>query len=101
MSARDGASKQLLDLADEEEPTAVAGIGAAPYDPAEDREKIRGRIAIALISLLIGLISLLFVAILVGVVQIDDLDKIVATVLTPILGIVGAVIGFYFGGKSK
>ena len=26
---------------------------------------------------------------------------IVATVLTPIMGIVGTVIGFYFGEKSK
>lgn len=101
MSAGEGASKQILDLAGEEEPTAVARFGAAPYDPAQDREKIRGRIAMALIVLLIGLISLLFVAILFGVIKIDDLDKIVATVLTPIMGIVGTVIGFYFGEKSK
>lgn len=54
-----------------------------------------------MIILLIGLISILFLAILLGMVKVDDLDKIVATVLIPIMGIVGTVIGFYFGEKSK
>ena len=101
MSVGASVSNQPLDLTGEEEPGIVAKLGTAPYDPAQDREKIRGSIAIALILLLIGLISLLFVAILVGVVKIDNLDKIVATVLTPIMGIVGTVIGFYFGEKSR
>ena len=97
MSGGEGVSKQPLDLSEEEEPGTIA----APYDPAQDREKVRGWIASALIILLIGLISILFLAILLGMVKVDDLDKIVATVLTPIMGIVGTVIGFYFGEKSK
>ncbi|MFM7690092.1 MAG: hypothetical protein ACKPAC_11645 [Alphaproteobacteria bacterium] len=101
MSGVEVVSKQPLDLSEQEEPSAVAKFGAAPYDPAQDREKVRGWIASALIILLIGLISLLFVAILFRMVRVDDLDKIVATVLTPIMGIVGTVIGFYFGEKSK
>lgn len=101
MSGGEGVSKQPLDLSEEEEPGTIARFGAAPYDPAQDREKVRGWIASALIILLIGLISILFLAILLGMVKVDDLDKIVATVLTPIMGIVGTVIGFYFGEKSK
>ena len=93
--------KKPLDLSEEEEPGTIARFGATPYDPAQDREKVRGWIASALIILLIGLISILFLAILLGMVKVDDLDKIVATVLTPIMGIVGTVIGFCFGEKSK
>lgn len=101
MSGASGTTKEPLDLTASEEPGDVAKPGAAPYDPSQDREKVRGWIAIALIALLIGLITLLFIAILWKVVQVGDLDKIVATVLTPIMGIVGTVIGFYFGEKSK
>ena len=91
-----------LDLSGEPAPApAGTAFNATAYDPAQDREKVRGRIAMALIVLLIALVSLLFLAILVSVVKVADLDKIVATILTPIMGIVGTVIGFYFGEKSK
>jgi len=90
-----------LDLSGEPAPAQGATVGATAYNPAQDREKLRGWIAMALIILLIGLISLLFLAILTSVVKVADLDKIVATVLTPIMGIVGTVIGFYFGEKSR
>ena len=90
-----------LDFSDDPPSAQGATVRSASYDPAQDREKIRGQIAMALIILLIALIALLFLAILASVVKIADLDKIVATVLTPIMGIVGTVIGFYFGEKSR
>ena len=90
-----------LDLSDEPSPAQGATVRTAAYDPSQDREKVRGWIAISLIILLIALIAMLFLAILTSVVTVGDLDKIVATVLTPIMGIVGTVIGFYFGEKSK
>jgi hypothetical protein len=92
MSESAGNSNNPLDLTKDEKLGDVSGLAVVPYDPAQDREKVRGWIAGALIALLIGFISLLCLAIVFG---------IVATVLTPIMGIVGTVIGFYFGEKSR
>jgi hypothetical protein len=101
MSESAGNSNNPLDLTKDEKLGDVSGLAVVPYDPAQDREKVRGWIAGALIALLIGFISLLCLAIVFGIVKVADLDKIVATVLTPIMGIVGTVIGFYFGEKSR
>ena len=91
-----------LDLSGETVSTAPGpSVGAAPYDPAQDREHTRGTIAFLLIWLLIGVICILFVAVLSDKVRVFDIDKVTATILTPVVGLVGTVIGFYFGEKSK
>jgi len=88
-------------------------ITSAPFDPAQSREQMRGWIALALVGLLI------FVAIYPLAVGsyfavscgggtpcqdnsasfkflIDVFDKLLA----PLIGLVGSVIGFYFGEKA-
>ena len=100
---------------------ATTDGGAAPhapqpttidYDPSEDREHKRGQIALWLIWLLafivIGgmLLSLgPFVCTAIAgkesatckTLSIDDVKTVIETLLTPIVGLVGAVTGFYFG----
>ena len=101
MSGAAGNSNSPLDLTTDKKLGDVAGPDVVSYNPAQDREKVRGWMAGALIALLIGLMCFLCFAILGGMVKVTDLDKIVATILTPIMGVVGTVIGFYFGEKSR
>lgn len=88
-------------------PTAVS------YDPTQDRETIRGSIATWLIWTLIVVIA---VAVLTGlvtaigcsqsgtchpdIVELKTVRVIIELVLTPLVGLVGAVTGFYYGEKS-
>ena len=75
----------------------------SPYDPSEDRERKRGQIALALVGLLAGIasVSLVFVMFAASKERQDALKGVVELVFGPIVGLVGAVTGFYFGAKSK
>ena len=84
-----------------------------PYDPAPARENVRGTIALLLVWTMVGVIALVA---LVGVVtaynchlkdtctaettDLKSIRSVIELVLTPLVGLVGAVTGFYFGEKS-
>lgn len=89
------------------------------YNPAQDREKKRGQIATWLVALLIGVAAAPFLLILVRGVCVAadantaslaastcaglpavDLIEVLQLVLTPVVALVGAATGFYFGEKS-
>jgi hypothetical protein len=74
----------------------------AAYDPAKDRESVRGRMAMTLIWLLVGVIgaSLLTVWVVRPEDGVEDLVEVLKLVFGPLVGLVGAVTGFYFGEKS-
>ncbi len=71
------------------------------YDPSEDRERKRGQIALILVGLLAGLCV---VAVLLGTTVNDtraaSLKAVLELVFGPIVGLAGAVTGFYFGEKA-
>ena len=69
------------------------------YDPTEDREKVRGNLAQGLIILLAIVVIIPFLALMMGK-EIADVKAIVEVTLTPLVGLVGAVTGFYFGSKE-
>lgn len=85
-----------------------------PYDPAPARENVRGRIALLLVWTMVVVIGLV---VLIGIVtayncrlkdacSVDATDlksmrAVIELVLTPLIGLVGAVTGFYFGEKSS
>jgi hypothetical protein len=90
-----------------------ANIDAKPYDPGRARETVRGTIAQALVWTLVGVIAAIVLAGLVTAyachfkdsctpetVEIKTLRAVVEIVMTPLIGLVGAVTGFYFGEKS-
>jgi hypothetical protein len=98
---------------------AAAGIappppGTAPYDPGPDREKARGEIALSLVWTLVGIVIAALLMALVTAIRCSSirhpcsteatnlvaLKTILETLLTPLVGLVGAVTGFYFGDKS-
>jgi hypothetical protein len=84
-----------------------------PYDPAPARENVRGMIALLLVCTLVAVIGLVM---LVGIVtayncnpkdactaettELKSIRSVIELVLTPLVGLVGAVTGFYFGEKS-
>jgi hypothetical protein len=96
------------------EPEPEQSFEAKPYDPAPERENVRGRIALLLIWTLVGVIAFVVLSAIystLGCLKTDDgcskevldlsaLRIIVELVLTPLVGLVGAVTGFYFGEKT-
>ena len=72
--------------------------GTSPYDPARDRERMRGRIAVGILGLYAVVLLILLGALLGGNLTLDELQEAAAALLGPLVGVVGAVMGFYYGG---
>lgn len=83
------------------------------YNPLPDQEKARAYIAYILLGTMVG--SIIFIAI-AGAILAEDcytspkcmsakesmniVIQIMSLIFTPIVGLVGSVIGFYFGSKA-
>lgn len=75
----------------------------------EEREKKRGQIAVLLVRLLVGIVVASFVftylrsvtSMEIGGIAVKDVKEILTMIFSPIVALVGAVTGFYFGGKSE
>ena len=76
-------------------------LDAPEYDPAPEREKVRGIIALTLILLLVGTVLLSFLSLWLEWVTAKDLESLLKLVLAPIVALAGSATGFYFGGKSS
>lgn len=75
----------------------ITPVRDAQYNPAEDREDMRKWLGIGIIGTT-GLIALIAaIAILAGA---TDSETLLTGVFTPLIGLSGAVMGFYFGGKD-
>jgi hypothetical protein len=72
-----------------------------PYDPAEDREKARRLLAYGLLALLTTVVVALLAADFAGWIELDDTKDLAASILSPIVVLVGTALGFYFGGQGK
>jgi hypothetical protein len=94
-------------------PAEAANLEAKPYDPSLDRETTRGTIARTLVWTLVVVIGVVLLAGLgtiwtchakdacaADVVDLKPIRAMVELVMTPPIGLVGAVTGFYFGEKS-
>lgn len=100
--------------------TAVAPMPAVlsttSYDPSRDRETVRSRIALWLVFLLGVIVLFPFVILslrtgcrllsqgpdICSLLTITEITDTVNLLLTPVIGLVGAVTGFYFGeNKSR
>ena len=93
---------EVLDLSgDAPVPAALDEPKFKKYDPAPERERLPGTIALLLVSLLIGIVLLGFVSVWFKWVAIADLKQLPELVFTPVATLVGAVTGFYYGEKSR
>jgi len=71
------------------------------YDPRPHREKIRGIIAIILVITLVAVIGIILYKELWQKTEAVEIKDIAATILTPLIAVVGTVLGFYFGSKDN
>lgn len=78
-------------------------LSVTPFDPAKAQENARGRLATILMTLLVALtLALVIVAVvLVRPFNTETLGLLISGLLGPIVGIVGTVVGFYFGQASR
>lgn len=65
-----------------------------------DRERMRGWIALALVGLLAAVVLAVVLGIAIGTVAVHDLKEL-SPILGPLVALVGAATGFYFGGAKK
>jgi hypothetical protein len=76
------------------------------YDPTEDREWARSAIALTLVGVLAGIVILAFAYVLISLFllkafrDMEALKTLLQILFTPVVGLVGAATGFYFGEKS-
>jgi hypothetical protein len=73
-------------------------VAADPYNPARDRETQRTRIATALVGAALLAAAGAGVSAALGG---SATHEILSEIFTPLLGLAGAVVGFYFGGKDS
>jgi len=100
-----GVSITEVDLA-KDEPNAPIGHSytpvAAKYDHEKHQDWARILIALVLLSLLAAPVVFPFIMLSLKLADASDIKELQAQVLTPVVALVGTVIGFYFAGdKSK
>jgi uncharacterized membrane protein len=66
-----------------------------------DRERMRGWIALALIGLLAAVLLAAFIGLLTATISAHDLKELLPVFLGPLIALVSAATGFYFGGAKK
>jgi hypothetical protein len=90
-----------LDLSQEPAPLATPPAPhTVPYNPEPARERMRGAIVIFLLAILGGTVAASFVALWVDAITAEDLRTLLTLIFTPIIGLVGAATGFYYGGRT-
>lgn len=79
-------------------PSSLSNIPAVPFDRSRFREYARLSLASALILCIIFQIGFLYVSFLYGK-NTQDIKDLGEVLFAPIVGLVGAVVGFYFGAE--
>lgn len=70
-----------------------------PYRPDRERERIRGWLALALACMLAAVLLVSWGAFAVGTRSVDEIADMLQATLAPLIGLVGAATGFYFGDR--
>jgi hypothetical protein len=70
---------------------------ATPYDPSRIQEWVRTGVALAVVGAVIVETLILTAAFVSGGIAASDLTAATAAIVTPLVGIAGTVLGFYFG----
>lgn len=83
-------------------PRSSRTISQTPYDPARQREWTRGIIASFLLIILAGVITASFCVVFKAKDQVNEalFEKILTIVFGPLIALVSAATGFYFGSRS-
>jgi hypothetical protein len=96
--AESGQSAYALHVGPEfQVPQRVLQIGGK-YDPLPRREKTRSWLALGLVGLLALIASALVGLTAAKALAIDDTKDLIDGILSPLIALAGAALGFYFGG---
>jgi hypothetical protein len=105
--AADAEPEKNLDLAATEPAHSqqLAAVGplatATPYDPSRVQEWVRTGVALAVVGAVIVETLVLTIAFVSGGIAASDLTAATAAIVTPLVGIAGTVLGFYFGSHRS
>lgn len=72
-----------------------------PFNPEKFRERTRAWLAGGLTALLAAVVLILLIALVIGAYATKDAVDLLGVLLSPLVALVGAATGFYYGGKSK
>jgi hypothetical protein len=86
-----------LDLAATERLEDRPFVTTRPFDPSRIQEWVRTGVALAVIGAVILETLILTIAFVAGGIAASDLSAATAAIITPMVGIAGTVLGFYFG----
>ena len=78
----------------------IPGPAAVPYNPERARENYRGVIALILIALMGALITASFTLFWIHPDRSKDLQQFFSLIFGPVVALVGAATGYYFGSQS-
>lgn len=94
-------AEEPLDYADSDVQPIDLGLRTTSYNPDPGRDRTRARLAYLLTGAVLAIVltALLFVA--TGAMETSDLESVSAALLTPVIGLVGTVLGFYFGQQRS
>lgn len=89
-----------LDLTSEVSTIREIKFSDKPYDPRPHEDAARRRIAYSLIALLFIVVLLIFILLIMCVITVADIKEF-SVILGPLVTLVSAATGFYYGTKSK
>jgi len=73
----------------------------APFDPSRQRESMRGVVAGLLLVILAFIITAAFLSYWFNWASQDEIEGLLTIVFAPLIGLVGAATGFYFGSTES
>ncbi len=89
-----------IDLGDPE-PGPEPAPKVVTYDPSKDRESMRGTIALSLIGIFAATIAGAFALVWIHPDRSKELHELLGLILGPLVALVGAATGYYFGSQAK
>lgn len=90
-----------LDLTGDPPSSEPKKPSTVPYNLDRHRENTRGMIALILVGLLAVVLLLAMGGLIWGNMEMKDLKELLTIILGPLVALVGAATGFYFGGGGK
>lgn len=101
LAASGAAGTGALDFTKEPAPAPLRDPIQRSYDPTQDREKLRGQIAISVLALLGSMVVGPFVLIGFHVLSLSEVKELLTITYGPIITLAGTAMGFYFGASKS
>jgi hypothetical protein len=93
--------EEPLDFSDADVQPIELNLQTTPYNPDPGRDRTRARLAYLLTSTVLVIVLAALMLLVTGSLKTSDLESVSAALLTPVIGLVGTVLGFYFGQQRS